>query len=119
VEVVISADGAADSGDLASLRAWLDASGTDALWELAPERPALGTLGIDVGVICAFVSAVEGIPLLIQWIKSWGDSRQESPQITVTITIAGRSPEGNGRNAVARGEQIAADSAGHDHEPDT
>ena len=123
LEVLISADRTDDSGDLASLRAWLDAPGLTVPWELVPERPASGTLGCGVDEICAVAAALEGLPPLIQWIKSWTESKQQSPQITVRITIAGRSLNGNVGNDVADGEQaidnMAGALAGHDHEPDT
>ena len=117
---MISAKEGEGSGDLASLRAWLDAPGGDVQWELAPERPASGTLGFGVDEICAVIAALEGLPPLIQWIKSWGESKQESPTITVTVTIAGRSLDGNSGNDGAEGEQALEDDTvegawGHDH----
>lgn len=101
VEVLISTDKTGENGDLTSLRAWLDAPGVGVPWELAPERPVSGTLGFGVDEICAIIAALEGLPPLIQWIKSWTESKQEFPPITVTIAIAGHSLDGN------------------DHEPDT
>jgi membrane-associated two-gene conflict system component 1 (EACC1) len=123
VEVLISTDKAGDGGDLASLRAWLDATGVDVPWELAPERPASGTLGLGVDGICTVIAALEGLPPLIQWIKSWRESKQESPLITLTITIPGSSPYGNTRNNISEGEPAFDDTTGgeaggHDHEPD-
>jgi hypothetical protein len=101
VEVFISADkvadgmayGPGDNGDLASLRTWLDAPDVNVPWQLAPESPAAGTLGSGVDGICAVITSLEGLPPLIQWIRSWSESKQEPAPITVTITIAGR-PQG-------------------------
>jgi hypothetical protein len=120
VEVLISAGKAGRSDDLASLRAWLDAAGIDVPWDLAPERPASGTLGSGADEICAVITALEGLPPLLQWIKSWRESKQESPSITVVITIAGNSPQEDSRNNIPAGEPAIdnGESAGHDHEPD-
>jgi hypothetical protein len=112
VEVLISTDRVGDSGDLASLRTWLDAPGADVPWELAPERPTGGTLGFGVDEICAVIVALEGLPLLIQWIKSWSGSKQESPSITLMIAIAGRSLGENDGSDVTDGENAAEDSTG-------
>jgi hypothetical protein len=127
VKVLISTETAGSGGDLASLRAWLDDAGGSVPWALSPERPATGTLGFGVDEICAVVAAVEGLPRLIQWIKSWSESKQESPAIVVTIAIAGHSlngkSDGNNHDHPADGPQGIASGAdggaeGNASEPD-
>lgn len=87
MEVLISAERPGTSGELASLRAWLDSPGVSVPWELAQPTPADGTLGPGVDEICAIVQAAASLPVLIQWIQSWGKTKQEPPPVKVTIII--------------------------------
>lgn len=105
MEVLISVEQPGTDGDLTSLRGWLDSPGVSVPWELAPLPPADGTLGFGIDEICAILGAAEGLPSLIQWLKSWGANRQEAPQLKVTVVIS----------------SLPDDAAGdeNDSEPDT
>lgn len=88
MEITISGMGPEKAQDIASLRSWLDAAGPDAPWTLAPDAPASGDhLGFGVDEICAIIAAVEGLPPLINQIKSWFTTRQDPGPVTLTITI--------------------------------
>lgn len=88
MEVIISAESAGNSQDMASLRSWLDGAGSSATWTLAPEEPGPGGhLGFGVAEICAIIGAVEGLPPLINHIRNWFSTRQDPKPVTLTITV--------------------------------
>lgn len=67
MEVLISAAGVGKTGDLTSLRAWLESAEDGRLRELACVPSTGDTLGFGVVEICAPVVMAEGLPTLISF----------------------------------------------------
>jgi hypothetical protein len=138
VEVLITAQGAEQAGELESLRAWFDdASGDGAPWVMTPVPADDSTLGLGVEGICAVITTADALVRLVERIANWRESRQEPPPVTLTMTIGsvravpvpvredGTAPEGGSVRAVpvpasedGAGQEGGANSR-HVDEPDT